>query len=152
MLQRLADEGISLDLINVSPHEMSFTIRAQQADAAREVLGEFDLDSSIEQGFAKVSAVGAGMRGVPGVMARIVEGLTRVGVEIYQTADSHTSISCLVRDDLVADAVSALHEQFELAETISGNKGRRRTDRSETGADESAESLPQGNHSSTGTA
>ncbi len=131
VLQRLADEGISLDLINVSPDEMSFTIRAKQARAAGQVLSGFDLDSSIEEGFAKVSAVGAGMRGVPGVMARIVEALTRVDVEIYQTSDSHTSISCLVRDHLVAKALSALHEQFGLADVAAENMGRRRGDQPE---------------------
>ncbi len=37
------------------------------------------------------------MRGVPGVMARIVKVLNGAGVEILQTADSHATISCLVK-------------------------------------------------------
>lgn len=115
VLQRLADAEISLDLINVSPAEMCFTINEKQAERARAVLGRFHLKATIDSGFAKVSAVGAGMRGVPGVMAAIVESLTKVGIKIYQSADSHTSISCLVRSEDLQKAASALHDRFGLS-------------------------------------
>lgn len=115
VFKALADAEISLDLINVSPSEMCFTIRERQTERAREVLSQFELKAAIEKGFAKVSAVGAGMRGVPGVMATIVEGLTSAGIEIFQSADSHTSISCLVRSGDLSAAATALHDQFGLS-------------------------------------
>jgi aspartate kinase len=53
---------------------------------------------------------------VPGVMALIVEAITSEGVEILQSADSHTTIWCLVRGDDMARAVRALHAKFQLHE------------------------------------
>ncbi len=116
VLKALAEAGISLDLINVSPQEMCFTIKEAKTESAKKLLKSFDLDVRIEKGFAKVSAVGAGMRGVPGVMASIVESLTASGIEIHQSADSHTSISCLVRSEDLCGAATALHNCFGLSQ------------------------------------
>lgn len=115
LFRRLADSGISVDLINLSPYEASFTIRESDAKRASTVLEDLRLNAVVEGGYAKVSAVGAGMRGVPGVMATIVEALSDAGVRIYQTADSHTSISCLVRMEDTEAAAVALHERFGLS-------------------------------------
>ncbi len=115
VLKALAEAGISLDLINVSPSEMCFTIKETRTEKARELFRRFELDVGIEKGFAKVSAVGAGMRGVPGVMAAIVGSLTDAGIEIYQSADSHTSISCLVKSEALCSAAVALHDCFGLS-------------------------------------
>jgi aspartate kinase len=111
----LADSCVSIDLINLSPDQASFTIKASDVKTASEVLSRLGANYAIEEGFAKVSAVGAGMRGVPGVMATIVEALSDAGVRIHQTADSHQSISCLVRMEDMEAAVKALHDRFGLA-------------------------------------
>ena len=113
--QGLADSCVSVDLINLSPDQALFTIKASDAVTASEVLSSLGANFTIEKGFAKVSAVGAGMRGVPGVMATIVEALSDTGVSIYQTADSHQSISCLVRMEDMEAAAKALHDRFGLA-------------------------------------
>jgi aspartate kinase len=110
----LAEAGISLDMIYVSPRRISFIIEHRWSKQAEEVLREFPVKVQIESGMAKVSAVGAGMRGVPGVMARVVSALQRAGVNIYQTTDSHANISCLVREKDVEAAVHALHSEFQL--------------------------------------
>lgn len=62
------------------------------------------------------------MRGRPGVMASISEALQLVGVEILQTVDSHTTISCLVHSGDLEKAAKALHSRFGLA--VSGDEGR----------------------------
>ena len=72
------------------------------------------LEVKAKPGCAKVAAVGAGMTGIPGVMARIVEALTDAKIEILQSADSYTSIWCLVKKEKMEDAVKALHQQFDL--------------------------------------
>ena len=115
LLRALADAAISWGLINVSPGRMSFTIKESQADGASDLLSGFPVEASVQLGFAKISAVGAGMRGVPGVMAAIVEGFRRADVQIHQSADSHTSISCLVKAEDLPAAARALHEQFSLS-------------------------------------
>jgi len=65
---------------------------------------------------SKVTLVGAGMHGVPGVMARLAEYLSAAGVDIRQSADSHTTISVLIRSEDTATAIRAVHDGFELGE------------------------------------
>jgi aspartate kinase len=110
----LAKAGISLDMIYVSPNRISFILEKHWAARAQAVLADFPVEVKIEPGMAKVSVVGAGMRGVPGVMAQVVAALHGAGVNILQTTDSHANISCLVREGEVEAAVQALHGQFEL--------------------------------------
>lgn len=116
LFRRLADAGISIDLINVSPDRKVFCVEERRAARAQAILQEMGLAPQVVTGCAKVSAVGAGMRGRPGVMATVVEALQRVGVEILQTADSHVTISCLVAQADMEKAVRALHDAFGLAE------------------------------------
>ncbi|MCL6451035.1 MAG: aspartate kinase [Acetobacteraceae bacterium] len=110
----LARAGISVDLINVSPATKSFCIKEEQVEQALQVLARQGLAAEVTPGCAKVSVVGQGMRGVPGVMASVVEALHGAGVKILQTSDSHVTISCLVRADQLHPAVRALHRQFRL--------------------------------------
>lgn len=64
---------------------------------------------------SKVSIIGSGIRGVPGVMARIISALKRSGVEILQTSDSHTTIWCLVKNEDTVKSINALHNEFNLS-------------------------------------
>lgn len=114
IFRSLADAGISVDLINVSPEQKSFAIPERLADRAERVLTSLGLKPKIQRACAKVSVVGTGMRGVPGVMANVVEALRGAGVKILQTADSHITISCLVKAEDMEKAVRALHQQFAL--------------------------------------
>ncbi len=117
IFRTLADAGISVDLINVFPELVCFTVSEDAVDRALEALRALELDGvtiGAMRGCAKVSVVGAGMRGVPGVMARIVEALAHANVKIYQTADSHASISCLVKREDMQKAMRELHAKFGL--------------------------------------
>lgn len=111
----LADCGISVDLINVSPGSARFCVEERKQHQARLLLTEIGLEPAVRSGCAKVSVVGSGMRGRPGVMATVVEGLSRAGVAILQTADSHVTISCLVEGAQLQTAVQALHDAFGLS-------------------------------------
>ena len=115
VFQKLADAGISLDMIYVSPQRIAFIVEKRWVEETRTLLGEFPIVSvTIQPEVAKVSAVGAGMRGVPGVMAQVIAALQGAEVTILQTTDSHANISCLVREHDVKAAVQALHGQFGL--------------------------------------
>jgi aspartate kinase len=116
VFRALANIGISVDMIQFSPHRIAFIIQESLYEWAYEALAPIGLEFQIFQGFAKVSVVGAGMRGVPGVMARVVLGLNREKISVYQTTDSHTNISCLVRREDMARALQALHDEFRLGE------------------------------------
>ena len=60
----------------------------------------------------KVAIVGSGMRGIPGVMAKIYRTLQENNIEVLQTADSHMTIWCLIEDKQLENAVNALHKAF----------------------------------------
>ena len=116
VFQTMAQKRISVDLINVSPDLISFIVAESLAQKAGAALKKLGLEVEVNPGFAKVSAVGVGMRGVPGVMAKVVEALTEANVQIAQTTDSHTNISCLVRQEDLARSTRALHSKFGLGE------------------------------------
>lgn len=117
VFKSLARAGISVDFINVQPELILFTVPADRAARAAEVLKKLELEPEIEMNCAKVAVVGAAMTGIPGVMARVVEALSSHDVPILQSGDSYTNIWCLVKKEYMETAVKALHDQFEL-----GNK------------------------------
>lgn len=110
----LAAGGISLDMIQVEPGRIAFAIEAAKVGLTRSILLGLGHRPAIESGFVKVSAVGGGMQGVPGVMARMLRALAGANVTVYHTSDSHVNISCLVRADEMVAAVRALHREFLL--------------------------------------
>ena len=116
LLTGMADADISIDLINVFPDSVVFTIDDDRAERARQVLGNLSCAYTMLCGCCKVSAVGSRMRGVPGVMARIIRSLSQEGVTILQTSDSHMTISCLIRAEDAQRAVRALHNEFKLSQ------------------------------------
>lgn len=119
----LANAGISVDMISVTPEDCSFVIAGDQAEQAEGVLEMIGLSTEAQRGFAKVSIIGVGMRGQPGVMAGVSEALEHAGVEILQTVDSHMTISCLVRSSDLERAARALHQRFGL-DACQGTEGR----------------------------
>lgn len=121
-LETLAREGISIDLINLLPELLAFTVKEEAAERARNLLGTLGFTVDVSRPCAKVSIIGAGMRGRPGVMARVVQALHGAGVDILQTADSHTTISCLVRREEMERALRALHDAFGLAEGVASER------------------------------
>ncbi len=66
----------------------------------------------------KFPLVGAGMTGIPGVAAKIIKSLVDVGVQVLQSADSHTTIWVLIKEEEIHKAVNALHEAFELNKKV----------------------------------
>ena len=110
----MAEADISVDFINIHPTGVVYTVKDKDVNKAIQILKEMGLKPEIVRNCAKVSAVGAGMTGVPGVTSSIVEALTSRNISILQSADSHTTIWVLVRGDDMVDAVNALHEMFQL--------------------------------------
>jgi len=114
----MADHGISVDFINVSPEGIAYTVSGASETAAIHVIENLGYSPVALSDCAKIAAVGAGMHGVPGVMAKIVLALTEEGIEILQSADSHTTIWCLVKGLDMIRAVRALHTKFGLHRAV----------------------------------
>nr|WP_245547415.1 aspartate kinase [Halobacteroides halobius] len=112
----LADAEVSVDFINVRPDLISFMINDSLQNKAAELLDEENYNYEIFNNYIKVSIVGAGMTGIPGVMAQVVKALADNEVSIYQTTDSHTTISCLIEAEDEEISLCALHDYFKLGD------------------------------------
>jgi len=62
----------------------------------------------------KLSIVGTGIQSAPGFAARMFRCLSEAGINIEMISTSEIRITCIVREDSVADGVRALHKAFEL--------------------------------------
>ncbi|KIL73623.1 aspartate kinase [Bacillus badius] len=116
VFKAMANEKISVDFINISPTGVVYTVAGEMIDRAVFVLQEMGYEPEVEKNCAKVSVVGAGITGVPGVTSKIVTALAEKGVGILQSADSHTTIWVLVKNEELVTAVNALHDAFLLHE------------------------------------
>ncbi|MFJ5761849.1 aspartate kinase [Neobacillus sp. NPDC093182] len=116
VFKAMANEQISVDFINISPNGVVYTVTDEMTDRAIRVLKEIGHEPVVERHCAKVSVVGAGIAGVPGVTSKIVTALSENGIRILQSADSHTTIWVLVKQDDLAKSVNALHDAFHLEE------------------------------------
>jgi aspartate kinase len=111
----MASADVSLDMFTPVGERLVFTIPSTSLAEACAVLAELGLTYEITEHLAKVTLVGAGMHGVPGVVARVAECLVEADVNVLQTADSHTTISVLIEARDTSRAIDALHRGFELS-------------------------------------
>ncbi len=120
-----ADERVSVLMISQSSSENTICLvvpggaaerlrKALERNLARE-LGRHDVERvSVESPVAIVAAVGEGMRGTPGVAARVFAALGTAGVNVIAIAQgsSERNISLVVADADRGRAVRAIHDQF----------------------------------------
>ncbi len=120
----LAQRGISVDTIvqNSSVEritDLTFTVSREDLAAAMEIVkpvaegigaGECVSNDSL----AKVSIVGTGMQNHPGYAAQMFRALYEANVNIEMITTSEIRITCIVAEDVVEDAVRALHAAFRL--------------------------------------
>jgi len=125
LFRALADRSVNVDTIvqNTSLHgttDISFTVPktdlAASLEVARSLAPEIGAgDVMADDGIAKVSLVGAGMRSHPGVSATMFEVLATAAINIEMISTSSIRLSCVVRADRVEEAVRLLHQAFELS-------------------------------------
>jgi aspartate kinase len=108
----MAEEQISVDFLSIHPDFVTFTVPGPLRNKAEVSLQKNGFDVTWTDKCAKIAAVGAGMTGVPGIAAKIVQSLKRKEIPILQSADSHTTIWVLVHEYQMAEAVNALHDTF----------------------------------------
>ncbi len=112
LLGSIAARRISIDMISIGPDRLAFTVPCARVAEVEAALAELGLPADIDRGCAKVTLVGGGIHGIPGVMHRIVRALARAGIGILQTVDSNMIISVLVAAERERGAVQAIHAEF----------------------------------------
>ena len=105
---RNTDKNITDILFTVAQPDL-----AQTKSIMEEVGKELGVLSVLaDENIAKVSVVGAGMLGSPGIAAEMFGALASAGINIGVISTSEISISCLVQADKVKAAVNAIHSRF----------------------------------------
>lgn len=105
---RNTDKNITDILFTVAQPDL-----AQTKSIMEEVGKELGVLSVLaDENIAKVSVVGAGMLGSPGIAAEMFGALASAGINIGVISTSEISISCLVQADKVKEAVNAIHSRF----------------------------------------
>lgn len=114
VLDLVAANNISLDLINIFPSEQIFTINQKDKNVLEDILNNAKLKYNLIENCSKIAVIGARMKGIPGVMAKIIKALSDNNIEVLQTADSHMTIWCLVHSKNEKEAINVLHRTFKL--------------------------------------
>lgn len=124
IFEPLSDAGLSVDVIiqNVSSDgETDLTLTCSESELktvtplVQRAAAEIGAHQVITAGgAAKVSIVGTGMVGTPGIAARMFRTLSAASVNIEMISTAEIRITCLVKRDDVERAVRALHSAFEL--------------------------------------
>ncbi|HID64008.1 MAG TPA: aspartate kinase [Anaerolineae bacterium] len=123
----VAREGISVLMISQSSSEQNICFVIQQeanGRALRALENEFELElarRNIDRIWAQgdvaiVAVVGAGMKGTPGIGAKVFGALGRNAINVISVAQgsSEYNISLVVDERDVDDAVRYIHQEFEL--------------------------------------
>ena len=123
----VAQEGISVLMISQSSSEQNicFLIRQETVERALKALeSAFELELArrnvdriwAQDNVAIVAVVGAGMKGTPGIAAKVFGALGKHGINVISIAQgsSEYNISFVVNEEDMEDAVRYIHQEFGL--------------------------------------
>ncbi|MGE5629943.1 MAG: aspartate kinase [Caulobacteraceae bacterium] len=108
----LAQRNISIDLINVFPDQKLFTVDSADAAEVEDILKHHCIDYQIISNCSKISIIGNVFKDMPKVMVKIFKTLEQNNIRILQTANSRTTVWCLVKEDDTKKAMNELHNAF----------------------------------------
>jgi len=126
----LAAKNVSVDMIiqsqrcrivdGIPRRDIAFTLPQADANLAQKILLELSESLGLQEvvvnnDVAKVSIVGSGMEGQPGVAARFFEALAKEKINILMIATSDIKISCVVNQEDGVRALQVVHAAFGLA-------------------------------------
>jgi len=120
----LADAHVMVDVIvqNVSASgstDISFTINRDELEKIGDLLDRVAKEIgagkvSKQDGIAKLSVVGIGMRTHSGVAAKLFEALAKGGINIQMISTSEIKIAVILDEEKIADAAKLAHTAFGL--------------------------------------
>ncbi len=124
IFRSVADEGVGVDMIvqNVAHdgrNDVSFTVPKDDLARLKPALDRLVLavgaaGHDVDDGIARVSLVGAGMKTNPGVAATMFEALAAEGINIDMISTSSIRVSCVIRQEVAERAVRAVHARFDI--------------------------------------
>ena len=120
----LADANVMVDVIvqNVSASgstDISFTMNRDELEKIGDLLNRVAKEIgagqvSKQDGIAKLSVVGIGMRTHSGVAAKLFEALAKGGINIQMISTSEIKIAVIIEEARIAEAAKLAHSAFGL--------------------------------------
>jgi len=110
IVQNASADGLTDLTFTVAKGDLGRSLPIVEALARQIEAGSVITDDAV----GKVSIVGTGIQSAPGFASRMFRCLFDAGINIEMISTSEIRITCIVREDRVADAVRALHGAFEL--------------------------------------
>jgi len=111
IVQNVSREGATDLSFTVLKSDLPATLRVTRSVSHRIGAGEVTTD----EGVAKVSIVGIGMRSHSGIAAKMFEAMARERINIEMISTSEIKISCVIRKAHAERAVRAVHRAFGLS-------------------------------------
>ena len=120
----LAEADISVDVIvqnasELGKTDLTFTVKNSdlqrslfKVEEVAEEIGSNKIDTTVE--LAKVSIVGTGMQDSPGYASKMFSALADAGINIEMITTSEIRITCIIKENCLANAAQVLHEVFEM--------------------------------------
>jgi len=118
IIQSSAKEGINDISFTVSRGDLRKTLEIMER--VKQEMGAKGL--IYDEGVAKVSIVGVGMRSHSGVACEMFSALAEENINIEMISTSEIKISCVIKEKETERAVRALHRKFRLGEAPSREK------------------------------
>ena len=110
IVQNVSREGSTDVSFTVVKSDLPSTLRVTRSVSHRIGAGEVTTD----EGVAKISIVGIGMRSHSGIAARMFEAMARERINIEMISTSEIKISVIVRKQHAERAVQVIHKAFAL--------------------------------------
>ncbi len=119
----LAEQGINVDLIIQAVQEtegvndIAFTIPQDQLQLAEIVTRGLEIGASsvtVDSHVAKISIIGVGMVGRPGVAAQMFSALAAAGINIQMISTSEIKISCVIAASDGEAAIAVIQKAFNV--------------------------------------
>lgn len=125
IMRALADRNIVIDMIMQAFHpslglnNVTFTVHesdvAESVSVLNELRGKLGAGEVLaDADIAKVSLIGAGMVGQPGIAAKLFETLGDAKINMKMIATSEMKLTCVVKRDDAERAAKLIHDAFEL--------------------------------------
>lgn len=107
-----------IDVVTTS--EVSVSISLDDATALSEIANELRRlgEVHIERQRAIICVVGEGLRGTPGVAARVFGCLSDINVSLISQGASRINLTFVVEEEKVREVITRLHDAFLLSETV----------------------------------
>jgi len=98
----------------VTTSEVSVSVSLEDGDADPALIRDLEAlgDVTVNRDRAIVCVVGEGLRGTPGVAARIFGALADINIEMISQGASKINVTFVVREDHAIEAVRRLHAEF----------------------------------------